>query len=333
MIEFFVGEARQNDAAVALRWCVGREALQELKKREAKNPHLLLFVFKDGKEQQRLLIPLEQMMHYVFFNHPGTHDLCGSIVWDNSGDRFELQKNVFHHYTKLCDIDSDNPFLLNCNLEMRGLNEFGRLKISVDERFFAENPPQWEQGWVNFWYETAPRDQCQYRRRRFVAYSIQPPVLLAFVFILVIARLSAMFWFLLLGRKGIGFRAIFRPFKFRTKEIWAYSEGSVYADIFSGPLDRIAELAIKITRWSSNARLEKRRQRQKARIERREERRQREEQQRRRALDEFYNEELRELVCEGVPLKADVRALPEKRRTIYLRLQAFKAEVCRPFAR
>jgi hypothetical protein len=81
-------------------------------------------------------------------------------------------------------------------------NQYAALKqnsISVDvpSEIFANPPPAWEAAWVNLWFKNECIDQCHYRRRRMFAYSIQPLLSLpAFLFKLIICILA-----LLVGNK------------------------------------------------------------------------------------------------------------------------------------
>lgn len=52
------------------------------------------------------------------------------------------------------------------------------LDVIVPKGVFAKPPPAWEAAWVNHWFRYAPVDQCDYRKRRLWAYSIQPPCML-----------------------------------------------------------------------------------------------------------------------------------------------------------
>ncbi len=51
------------------------------------------------------------------------------------------------------------------------------LDVHVPAGCFAKPAPRWEQAWVNHWFRHAPLDECEYRKRRLWAYSIQPPVM------------------------------------------------------------------------------------------------------------------------------------------------------------
>jgi hypothetical protein len=53
-------------------------------------------------------------------------------------------------------------------------NSTTQITVMVDEKFMAKKPWDWE--WTNWLYETKPRDQCQFRKRRILAYTIQPPL-------------------------------------------------------------------------------------------------------------------------------------------------------------
>ena len=47
---------------------------------------------------------------------------------------------------------------------------------------------------------------------------------------------------------------------------------------------------------------------------------------------ELLYAEYQDMVCLGVPLKANLNALPSKRRSFHLKFQDFKRKVCLPYS-
>ena len=91
MIRLFVESPGQANPNLALRWCVDKETLDELKEKGVKNPQLLLVVAQHPdqwsvREIERKLIPLDQAMEWLEFNRPGRHTIYATIVWDDGDD-------------------------------------------------------------------------------------------------------------------------------------------------------------------------------------------------------------------------------------------------------
>jgi len=74
-------------------------------------------------------------------------------------------------------------------------------QVLVPVEVFAKEPAAWEKAWVNLFFRSRPGDQCDFRKRRLFAYTIQP-----------ILGVSRSLWFLLFGFVGLLFAC--KPSKF-----------------------------------------------------------------------------------------------------------------------
>jgi hypothetical protein len=172
MIKLLV-EREITGATIPIRWCIEKDSLNAFKARMAeehiKDPYLLL-VIVSGSSVEHLLAPFDQMMEYVQLRHPGENKIFATVVWDEKGHkglwrRFIKRENGQHNNTLVFAGAFDPP---------RWSIGKAELVIDVPAELFAKKPPTWEQGWVNFFFETRAKDQCQYRRRRILAYTAQP---------------------------------------------------------------------------------------------------------------------------------------------------------------
>jgi len=103
--------------------------------------------------------------------------------------------------------------------------EIAQIKVNVAAEFFAKEPWPWVRWWVNFWFRTTPRDQCQFRKRKiFPAFSIQPIPVFIWMVLKLAWRAVVVLWLLLLGKRGIDFRPLISPFRART--------GNIYSDLY-----------------------------------------------------------------------------------------------------
>lgn len=222
-MKLLIGKNESTGAVLPVRWCLTSEEVKKIAPR--KNVHVLFLVVNKGKEVDRYLVPVEQMMYYVEFTKPGKNILFATLVYQK--DLRELKKTVFKR-------NEDGKYIRDMYDEEKGrffrqYKSFDDLLdlyetqvvIDVSPDFFAEQPSSLEWRWVNLWFETKPRNQCQFRRRRMLAYSIQPLIILLFVVIATIVRLfAALIWSLVMRRYGVNWGAIVHPFKNDTEDVW-----------------------------------------------------------------------------------------------------------------
>lgn len=215
-----------TDSVVALRWCVSKKTLEELEKRDAKNPHLLIVVTHRNEEMDRYLVPLGQMMEYIQFTKPGENRILAAIVWNKDGDVGELREYFFEKNEKREYIIDVLDYHVDIHRFFEGafsLSAKAELDIHVDKEFFAPEPSPREKWWVNLWFvDTAPRDQCQFRKRRIPAYTIQP--LLVFVWWVIKTTIVLLLGSISLVRGVRDFRKeffgnIFHPFTYEIEDL------------------------------------------------------------------------------------------------------------------
>ncbi len=208
-----------QDATVPVRWTISEELSEKLIEKQIKNPHLLLFVVADGKEMGRELIPLTQKTHYVQLHKPGKNTIFAKIVcgkyrelWDEFLKRYrnEYYTNIVDNDGAPCSLDSYNVYRDNGYHEIEA-----NLSVEVPEELFAQKSSEWLTNWVNSFFNETPIDQCHFRKRMIFAFTIQP-ILTPFIILyrgVIIAEL------LILGMRNINFRPLFHPFSCSNYEI------------------------------------------------------------------------------------------------------------------
>ena len=206
-------------AMIPLRWCLVPEEITFLREQRSENPHLFLVIVNSKKEVDRQLIPIGKMMTYLSFRHPGENTVFASIVWRAGGFR-----NLKSRY--LGKDRSGNYFILHYDSDentLVGTDGYGlsTITVNVSPEFFSPEPKPWEKWWVNLWFETKPKDQCQFKKRRFLAYSIQPIAVLLFILFITVFRLLAALWWLgVRTRVPVNFGAIVHPFRNQSIDVW-----------------------------------------------------------------------------------------------------------------
>lgn len=238
MLKLLADQTQQADATLPVRWCVSLDVLERLKSGEVQQPHLLLVVTHENEEVDRYLLPLGQMMHYLQFHRPGKHKLFAAIVWDSAGNLVQLYRDYLSrrrsgycervyepaHTVPLYDGEGEptgKAKEVPDRLRLDGHStEETSLEVVVADAFFAKKAAAWEWRWVNLWFETKPRDQCQFRRRRFLAYSIQPIVVLLFLIVKPVFELVAATFLTAIGMRRTHFGPILHPWKNDADEVW-----------------------------------------------------------------------------------------------------------------
>lgn len=357
MLKIFTNNPEAADPVIPIKWCLSPEAREILKQEKAVHPHLLLSIVYQGKEVERKLIPLDQAMEYVEFRRPGAHRVLGTIVWPNSDDvskmkKYYLQENSQYRYENRI-LEYDTAQFLFWAFHSSYLREATELAVVIADGFFPKEPPAWEKRWVNLWFETKPKDPCQTRKRRFLAYSIQPIAVLLWIVISVALRfLTALGSVLLLGMRGVDFGAILHPFRDEFRDVY-YDAKSVFiwdkdgkerpeahmvftpifpllifGALFLVPLTIIWKVFgtvimvggafVLIYIFFDRVRSEKSRMSQQEKEQK--------------AAEEELDKTLQLVACENTTPYATLGSLPKSRQTLYLRFNGLKAKVCRPYA-
>ena len=239
MLRLFTENPEAVRAVIPVRWCVEKGVLDELKREEVENPYVLLSVEHDGREESRDLVPLSKMLSFVDFLSSGKHVIHASVVWNETGEVKPLRKAVFaptidgqgqpvfrrEVYARNEDgsVEFSPDYFcghINNNCTIASISKaVGSLEVNVGSEFFAPEPAKWEKWWVNLWFELPPRNQCFFRRRRFVAYIPQPPAVLLWILFLGILRSLYAGVSLLLGMRDVHFSPVFHPFKYTIRAV------------------------------------------------------------------------------------------------------------------
>ena len=356
MIRLFAENPGQANPNLALRWCVDKKTLDELKEKGVKNPQLLLVIAQHFShhgvtEIERKLVPLGQAMEWLEFNRSGRYTIYSTIVWDPDNKWiFEVEEPPPKTGSRPTQemFDCDGKFS-RTRIERYSLDE-GSLDVVVAEEFFAKEPPAWLNWWVNLWFGameiSRPTNQCSFRRRAILTFTIQPIPVFVWVLLKSLTRLVAALILVLCGMRGVSFKPVIHPFELCLDNVWYNMGSSVFLKdkhdkwhfaYVAGLVNRgLQAIWRALLPPPSSEELKRRQQTETNRILEKSVKRalkERDKQEReQRKLGAFYKG-LQDVACIGVPLKPKLELLPEKRRTIYLRYMDLKAKVCKPYAR
>lgn len=196
----------------------------------------------DLKKEIRKVVPLKDLIAYVEFQRAGKNNIWGFVceemkgaknkwlaidggkfcsdILRHSGDNYREDRYALSSYAPY--YGSDKKYLYGNIGDARynineSLSNYEELKskflcsepVSVDvpKECFAPEPSDFEKAWVNHFFDTKAIDQCNFRRRRIFAYSLQP-----FIMVINIAlRIICLFIAALLGSRTCSFKPILHP--------------------------------------------------------------------------------------------------------------------------
>lgn len=238
-----------QSATVPVRWCVDKATLDELKKMDVVEPYLLLVTVFGGREMSRQLAPLSQLMDFVALRHSGINTIYATIVFPVNKQKSEsgydalwrmfLKRKGGTYDTDL--VGSDGKFIkeIVCWRKNTWNLEFAEVVVIVPGQFFAKEPAKWERRWVNLWFEDdRVRDQCQFRRRRILAYTIQPLAVLVWIIVRFLVGLGGMILFFgFFGdiNKRLNLKPFIHPWSSSIAEVWDNSGKSLFNSVFLWP--------------------------------------------------------------------------------------------------
>ncbi len=244
-LTLFVDNTEHSEPVIPIRWCVDKSVLDELKAQDVLRPFLFISVRHEENEDpyyhrevKRVLVPLDQGMEYIELDRAGKHSLNAVIVWTRYVSWLKDQARVWnsdiresslYRYVEDLNVKVFDPTGLK-EVEVRGGGEWIRpiklvqgvtasISVVIPREFFAKEPSAWEQWWVNLWFANTPFDQCAFRKRRILAYSVQPPTVLLWVTLVGVIRLLSGVFSTFVGITGINWGAILHPFLQDTSDV------------------------------------------------------------------------------------------------------------------
>ncbi|MEK7151164.1 MAG: hypothetical protein AAB784_00415 [Patescibacteria group bacterium] len=246
MIKLFVDDTNLHSPIAGIRWCVDKNTIDKLAELKIQEAYVLFVIAQDNdgvfKEVEQKIVPLKQAMEYIEFHRPGKHRIFACLVWNNPHGKQYTKSDLALYFSKQRMFnpysgDFTVPSFNYPDHEFRSHPEnfgYGSVDVVVPAGYFAKEPPAWEKWWVNLWYESKPKNQCYFRKRRFIAYSIQPPIVLGFILIKTFIALLQIIGLLLIGTRGIKFEALIHPFRYSTGDCAPEETSSIFITDSSG---------------------------------------------------------------------------------------------------
>lgn len=231
MFQLQLASTDVTNGNLAVAWCVDQQLLQQLATLEIKDPQVVIVVAPQDhyhpSKEYRKVVPLKDLMTYLELRVAGPNNIWAFVskLTDVGEVRScylrrsngEFRTTVLSYGGNAFDVDqwdySEEPD--------RELFFAKPVSINVPAGVFAKEPAKWEKTWVNLWFRGKPQDQCDFRRRRLLAYTVQPVVML---FDLVIRLFAMVIPFLWLSR-GLTFKYLIHPLTYGLSDLGELFKG------------------------------------------------------------------------------------------------------------
>lgn len=240
---------------LSVSWCASQALLDLLAESKIAKPAVLIVTAPAGEryhasKEVRKLVPFKDGLTYIDFRTSGPCNVFAAIVplrdesdftkaremvfsrtggeWDTdllnqdgSGFRDSWNEKTASYATyKQWGIDRDYNKTDDEHDGWRAVTS--QIEVVVPEGLFAKEPPAWEQTWVNIMFRNPPIDQCDYRKRRLWAYSIQIPIALFVLAFRIVASIVLM----LAGFKQVSWAPVLRPLIHESEDIIDFDGGN-----------------------------------------------------------------------------------------------------------
>ncbi|KKQ27026.1 MAG: hypothetical protein US42_C0016G0011 [Candidatus Magasanikbacteria bacterium GW2011_GWC2_37_14] len=213
-------------------WCLNTKTVEILHQREIRFPYMFVAVFERHvgdhgevtfQDVARGAWPLERGIGSIEFHRAGKFVLVANIVGKSEWDsRQKAQEHMARGLKK-----DHGQYSMTMSFETSYQRSDNSLpytfttEVEVEPEFFAKKPKGWMWRWVNLWFGQPPDNECIFRRRMMVAFSIQIPVMLVYWIIslfcmLVLRQIIGVVLVLvlfLIGRRDLHLKPLWHPWE------------------------------------------------------------------------------------------------------------------------
>lgn len=227
MLELQVANPDVSNGNIALSWCVDVETLKFLADRNIKDPQVVIVVAPTQnyhpRREHRKVVPLQDLMTYLECHTAGESQVRAFIsILDKkeTRGRYLSRDNGYYKTDILSEDGTDWSYALGRYTQGTYTNAPAlpapTLMVNVPAGVFAKEPAQWEKTWVNHWFRSKPIDQCDFRRRRLLAYTVQPLVMLLDVLVIrtLILLVASLWW-----SRGLSLKYHLHPLQYSLTDV------------------------------------------------------------------------------------------------------------------
>lgn len=234
MIELFVADTDATSGSIAVSWCVSPETLKLMEDHEVIDPQLVIIVSPEGEKYKiqkewRTVVSLKDLMTYVEFRVPGKNRISAIVSFKSrkhAKDRY-LSRDSGSYQTDVLEYDgNDYSYWLKTADKNHTLAE--PLMVNVPQECFAPEPSATEKEWVNHFFRNKAVDQCDFRRRRMFAYTVQPVLFALFM----VPKLLLTLLSLLTGCKNFSLKYLLHPLTYTFRDALNLIDLPIVGSIF-----------------------------------------------------------------------------------------------------
>jgi len=257
--ELHFSEREIISGSIPVQWCLNKELVEWFNNKRV--THLAIIIrpveCTHSRQESRKIVPINDLMTFIDFKYSGKNHVIafplkkskfpkvmnrGASGWEN---------NLFSDsdlYDKVCDnlwfdYSSKNAISYDYKYNLIFAHEI----VEMPDGVFAPEPSELEKAWVNFFFREPAWDQCDFRRRRMLAYSVQP---FLFAIIVVLRTCLAIFYNLLLLKK-VNYKPIYQPIIHESNDMMgsgALDDVRVFGDVNNNTNDS-RWWAYKVATW------------------------------------------------------------------------------------
>lgn len=239
MFDLHIADTDVTGGSIPVSWCLRPEALKEIKAQFGDNPNVVLILApKENyhiRREVRQVVPLRDLMTYLAFKSGGTNRIWAFISGKEDARRSYLCKSEGQYITSLLNEEGDGwsyRFLKHVFDKETGRDKqvyqpeaYAVIEVEVPQAAFASEPPAWEKKWVEHFFSYKAFDQCEYRRRRLFAYTVQPALMMLLMFLRLVLTLAA----LAFGARNFSWQPLVHPMKLDFQDqLEIFGGGSVF---------------------------------------------------------------------------------------------------------
>ena len=217
----------ETEAFIPVRWCLSREAVDELAAKGAIKPQMIILVVVDkGTNNEprwcvtyRKVVDVGTEMTYVRFNRAGNNKLVGIVAWgpDHMAFRqYAMTSNyIVDPYSGTFNVDRHNVTSLDFVAEQ---------SVNVPAGMFAKEPSGWQKALVRKFFKRreSEQDECDFKGHFLTSVGLIVPYL---VFGQIV-RLVQLIFGLWLGVRRMNYSAVVRPFKYDILDVTDSASGT-----------------------------------------------------------------------------------------------------------
>jgi hypothetical protein len=199
MLKIFINDKDITSGSIPLSWCLDEEAINYYLEKKCPNPYIVICVIPVGSsssKEKRFIAPIKDLIMYIPFSTKGKNKIFALVCSSKSQAQSLIRRSSYDEFymESIAYIADDGSFGYNSYITESFLNSAESLEVEVPAECFAPEPPEWEQAWVNNWFQYKPKDQCEYRRRRIFAYTFQPIAFIINMLLRIIFTIIALFF-------------------------------------------------------------------------------------------------------------------------------------------